>query len=215
MDTLIPAYNCEKTIGAAVKAFRTVGSVTVVDAGSSDDTYGRALLAGARVISRKGLGKGQCIAAGLEYVKTDRVILADADIRGWEPAHASAMAEECDLMLRGRITGNFKMGSGGYRTIAPCLTAVRALPAWLARNVELRGLAYQQQLNTAATLCGIKTRFVDLDDLTPNADRAYYDEPLFHEWLSAVMSGEIVIRGARPDIVRAVKRLGFTRDAGG
>lgn len=215
MDTVIAAYDCQDSIGAAVRAFGTVGSVIVVDVGSVDNTADIAQLAGAVVVNGKGLDKGHAVSLGLRYVKTPRTILTDGDIRGFTSAHALAMAEPTESMLRGRITGSFKMTSGARRVLAPCLTATRALPTWLARAVDLSGLAYQQQLNTAATLCGIRTRFVNLDDLSPNADRAYYDEPLFHEWLSAVMSGDIVIRGARPELVRAVRRLGFTREAGG
>ena len=216
-DVVIAAYDCADTIGATVRAFRSVGNCIVVDAGSSDDTYDKAMLAGARVVSGKSLGKGECVTLGLSCVETDRVILCDGDIRGFTSAHAELMAEPTDSMLRGRITGLFRMSSGSlsHRTLAPCLTAVRSLPTWLARGVELSGLAYQQQLNLAATVCAVKTRFVNLDDLTPNVDREYYDEPLYRLWAGGVISGRIVIPRSRPELVMAVKRLGWLTDAGG
>ena len=123
------------------------------------------------------------------------------------------MAEVSDAMLRGRITGLFPMRSGplSHRTLAPCLTAVRALPAWLARGIALTGLAYNEQLNLAATVCGVRTKFVNLDGLTPNVDRAYYDRDVYLSWLGGVMSGAVVIPGGRPEVVSAIKRLGWTR----
>ena len=107
---MIPAYDCADTIGATVRAFKGIGNVIVV--GSTGSTGDKALLAGATVVGGKGLGKGESVSLGLRYVESDRVILCDGDIRGFEPAHALAMAEPSDAMLRGRITGLFKMKFG-------------------------------------------------------------------------------------------------------
>ena len=211
MDIVIPANDCADTIGATVRAFRGIGAVIVVD-GSTGSTGDKALLAGATVVNGKGLGKGECVSLGLRHVRTDRVILCDGDIRGFKLAHALAMAEVSDAMLRGRITGLFRMRSGplSHRRLAPCLTAVRSLPTWLARGIALTGLAYNEQLNLAATVCNVKTRFVNLDGLSPNVDRAYYDRDMYLSWLGGVMRGDVVIPRARPDIVAAIQRLGWT-----
>ena len=217
MDVVIAAYDCADTIGPTVRAFRGIGRVIVVDDKSSDDTASKALMNGAYVVRGTGAGKGEAITLGLGYADTDRVILCDGDIAGFQPAHAQAMAEDYDGMLRGRITGLFPMKSGplSHRRLAPCLTAVRSLPAWLARGIALTGLAYNEQLNLGAAVCDIRTRFINLDGLAPDVDRAYYDHPLYLAWAGGIISGRVTIPGARPEIVRAVKRLGWLNDAGG
>ena len=217
IDVVIPAYNCAGTIGATVRAFRGIGRVIVVDDMSADETASKALMNGAHVVRGKGIGKGEAVSRGLRYVETSRVILCDGDIAGFEPAHALAMAEPFDGMLRGRITGLFPMKSGplSHRRLAPCLTAVRSLPAWLARGIELTGLAYNEQLNLGATVCAVRTRFINLDGLTPDVDREYYDHSLYVAWAGSVIRGDVIIPGARTDILRAVKRLGWLNDAGG
>ena len=90
----------------------------------------------------------------------------------------------------------------------------RSLPTWLARGIQLTGLAYNEQLNLGATVCNVRTRFVNLDGLAPNVDREYYDRPLYLAWVSGVISGHVTIPGARPEIVRAVKRLGWLNEPG-
>ena len=216
-DVIVAALDCADTIGSAVRAFRTVGQVIVVDCGSVDGTADKAHMNGAVVVNGKGLDKGHAISLGLRHVSTPRTILVDADIHGYEPAHASAMAEEFDGMVRGRVTGLFPMRSGplSHRTLAPCLSAIRSLPTDLARGIELSGLAFNTQLNFAATLCGLKTKFVSLDGLSPDMDRQFYDYSLYSEWAGAVISGEVTIPNAKPEILRAVRRLGWLTEAGG
>jgi glycosyltransferase involved in cell wall biosynthesis len=81
---LICAYNEEKTISDIVKRAKAqVRDVYVVDDGSTDDTYGQAIKAGAKVIKHQiNQGKGQALKTGFDYLAKENyagVITLDAD----------------------------------------------------------------------------------------------------------------------------------------
>lgn len=81
---VLPAYNCEKTVGAVVAGLRgQVGEVIVVDDGSIDGTAAAARDAGAKVISLEtNSGKGSALRRGIEAaLSTDcrLLVLLDAD----------------------------------------------------------------------------------------------------------------------------------------
>ena len=82
---LIPAYNCERTIGKIVKKISGMGlKVVVIDDGSSDNTENAASQNGAIVARHiKNMGKGASLKEGFELAgrmgDIDAVIIMDGD----------------------------------------------------------------------------------------------------------------------------------------
>jgi len=81
---LIPAFNCERTIGEVVRDARAhVGRLLVVDDGSRDKTAERAVTAGAEVLRLEtNCGKGAALLRGLQALGRDgvaRVVTMDGD----------------------------------------------------------------------------------------------------------------------------------------
>lgn len=90
----LPARDEEATVGAIVATVRRrlcerhplVDEILVVDDGSRDTTAATARLAGARVVSSGGQGKGQAMFAGLVAAEGDVVAYCDADVRPFRAA---------------------------------------------------------------------------------------------------------------------------------
>ena len=80
---VIPAYNEEKTVAAAVLGAKKYGKVVVIDDCSSDNTAKNAMKAGAIVVSNKSnMGLGGSLRTGFAKalsMKADVVITMDAD----------------------------------------------------------------------------------------------------------------------------------------
>lgn len=81
---IIPAYNCEKTIGEIVKKTKYyIDKILVVSDGSDDMTSINALIAGADVLNLKeNSGKGFAIQEGLDFLlssKLDGILFIDGD----------------------------------------------------------------------------------------------------------------------------------------
>lgn len=95
---VIPAYNEERTVAAAVASASPHGVVIVVDDGSRDGTAAQAIGAGAQVLSLKpNRGYDQAIQAGFERaaeLKVDAVVTFDAD----GEHRAESLAEICRLL---------------------------------------------------------------------------------------------------------------------
>lgn len=130
---IVPAYNEATTVGAVVKVALAagLGSVLVVDDGSTDDTADAANLAGAGVV-RLGVnrGKGGALQAGALAAEEDVVVLLDADLVGLTPKHVRdlagpVIAGEVD-MTRGIFTGGRWRTSMAQR-VTPQLSGQRAL----------------------------------------------------------------------------------------
>ncbi|MBI4514612.1 MAG: glycosyltransferase family 2 protein [Deltaproteobacteria bacterium] len=94
---LIPAFNCERTIGEVVRgAGRFVAAVLVVDDGSSDETAARARAGGAEVVQHStNRGKGAALQTGLQLLArggVTHVLTMDGD--------GQHLAEEIPALLQ-------------------------------------------------------------------------------------------------------------------
>ena len=79
---LIPCLNEEKTVAGVVADFQVElpdAAIWVIDNGSTDDTIGQAVAAGARVIFEPRKGKGFAIRAAFRDIEADVYVLADGD----------------------------------------------------------------------------------------------------------------------------------------
>jgi glycosyltransferase involved in cell wall biosynthesis len=169
IDVVIPARNEIRTIGPVVvvlKAHPMVGRViVVVDSDTRDATANLAYLAGASVRQPKGVrGKGQCVAYGLERVKTDRVMFFDADLTGLTSTHVSQMTKTQKGMVIGipDIPHNFPM----KRIQAwPWCSGQRTIPTRVARRLDLHGYLMETQINAAAHRAKLPLRFEHLQGL--------------------------------------------------
>jgi hypothetical protein len=130
---LIPAYNEEKTITSVIKVAleSNLGTVLVVDDGSSDKTSLVAKQAGAEVLTlEKNLGKGGAVFEGASYLQTPIIILLDADLVNLQVSHivdlANPVIEGHADMTRGIFTqGRWQTTAAQH--ITPQLNGQRAI----------------------------------------------------------------------------------------
>jgi len=105
---LIPTYNEEQNIFQVIKQI-TVGTPYVLDK-SSDKTAMIASEAGAIVINRKGLGKGDAIREGIELLgsTSDIIVIIDGD-NTYSPKEVFSLLEEvkngADMAIGSRFLG--------------------------------------------------------------------------------------------------------------
>lgn len=80
---VIPAYNEEAAIQGIVERVRRVfssGDIVVIDDGSTDNTAGVAVAAGARVLRHPyNKGNGAAVKTALRSLDTDKIVIIDAD----------------------------------------------------------------------------------------------------------------------------------------
>lgn len=157
IDVLIAARNEEKTVAGVIRPFKRaplIGNVIVVDNASTDDTYYRAVSAGAKVISCKTPGKGQALTAGLRLVTTSRVIFIDADLINVDASTVAILAQNYEGMLVGIVDACVR--SSGQRS----------LPTALARMVSMADFNVEHVLLIAAMKLGIPISYVELPNVT-------------------------------------------------
>jgi len=118
ISVVIPTLNEEQAIGEVVSAVPAdrVHEIIVVDNGSTDDTAGRASLAGARVIQELRPGYGSACLAGAKAAATaDVIVFLDGD-RSDDPVQLDAVAgpvldNRADLVIGSRIKGVLEKGA--------------------------------------------------------------------------------------------------------
>ncbi|MEJ2639542.1 MAG: glycosyltransferase family 2 protein [Desulfosarcinaceae bacterium] len=111
---VIPALNEAEAIGEVVRAVPAdrVSQVIVVDNGSSDDTVGRAMAAGARVVKERRRGYGAACLAGAKAADADLLVFLDGD-RSDDPSQLDivagpVLADEADLVIGSRLRGTLE-----------------------------------------------------------------------------------------------------------
>ncbi len=114
---LLPAYNEERSIGTMLKQVSEYpkSKVIVVDNNSDDKTAEIAKKKGAIVLQENKQGKAHAIKRGFEHIKTNFVVMLDAD-NTYDPHDAKKllkplMEDKADVVLGSRILGKREKGS--------------------------------------------------------------------------------------------------------
>lgn len=175
MAVLIPAFNEQDTVADVVRAAleARLGEVWVVSDGSHDATAERARAAGARVIAYPdNRGKGGAVAAGVQGIKADTLILLDADLKNLHASHLRDLLEPLETDEADTTVGLFSRGRGatdfGNRA-TPFLSGQRAISrATLERVQNLEGRQYAIELAITDQINAEKLRlkYVNLEGLS-------------------------------------------------
>ena len=118
ITAIIPARNEELTVGLVVReCLNYVGTVIVVEGGSTDRTAAIAAAAGARVIRDEGLGKGAALRLAVSHVTTPICVFVDAD-GSHDPIDipllvAPILADTADHVTGSRLLGGSDELHGG------------------------------------------------------------------------------------------------------
>lgn len=125
VSVIIPAFNEDKTVGAVVKAVKSlsyIDEIIVVDDGSYDHTTPVAEKAGATVIQHvKNRGKGAAIKTGFKNSKGDIVVFLDADIENLTP-------NQVDSIIRPILNGEADLTKTKFKREAGRVTELTAKP---------------------------------------------------------------------------------------
>lgn len=140
---IIPAYNEESRIGSVldvVKQVDIVDEIIVIDDGSIDNTYKRAIDMGVRALKLdKNSGKGAAIMEGVHNTDAEIIVLLDADLVGLTPLHIidlikPILSNKCSmtygLFSNGRVTTDLA------QKVAPFLSGQRALKREIIEDIE-------------------------------------------------------------------------------
>lgn len=119
VSVVVPAYNEELGIGAAVKSLAASDypefEIIVVDDGSTDDTSAvvEAMgMPGVRLIRQENAGKPAALNTGIAAANHDVLVLVDGDTVFEPDAMKALVAPLCDPRI-GAVSGNTKVGNRG------------------------------------------------------------------------------------------------------
>ena len=109
ISVVLPAYNEEQYIRAAVEDFLSTGvvdEVVVVDNNSRDGTADEAALTPARIVRETAQGYGHALRRGLREASSDLIILAEPDgtFVGRDIVKLLAYADDFDMVCGTRTT---------------------------------------------------------------------------------------------------------------
>lgn len=114
---LLPAYNEEQSIGPLLKNIGRYrkSKVVVVDNNSKDKTADVAKKSGASVLRERKQGKAHAIKRGFEDIKSDFIVMLDAD-NTYDPQDAHKLLKplmdgKADVVLGSRLLGKREKGS--------------------------------------------------------------------------------------------------------
>ena len=123
LSVILPALNEEEAIGPQIQAMLThaawqalpLSEIIVVDNGSDDATARVARAAGACVVSEPRRGYGMACYAGLRAVRSDVLLLMDADgsddLAGAARVVQRVLSGEADLAMGSRMRGQCEPGA--------------------------------------------------------------------------------------------------------
>jgi glycosyltransferase involved in cell wall biosynthesis len=135
-SVVVPAYNEAGAIAGVLRDLQAVApwhELLVIDDGSSDDTGGRAVAAGARVIRHPyNLGNGAAVKTGIRQATGTFVLILDGDgqHRAADAARLVAWLETYDLVVgarapRTQATAARRLGNSVLNRVASYLTEQR------------------------------------------------------------------------------------------
>lgn len=176
VTAIIAAYNEEKTIGPIIDVLKEVPlieQIVVVSDGSTDRTVEIARNKGVEVVELlHNIGKGGALYRGLEYIRTEVVLLLDADLVGLQKEHVEALiqpvlANEADVTIgvfeEGRFATDFA------QKIAPFLSGQRAIKANILQNIpdmEVSRYGVEVAINRYVRKNGVRVKLTKLTGLT-------------------------------------------------
>ncbi|MCX6088947.1 MAG: glycosyltransferase family 2 protein [Candidatus Atribacteria bacterium] len=177
MTSIIAAYNEEKTIGPIIDVLQRVplvNQIVVVSDGSTDKTVeiarGRDRVEVVDLVNN--IGKGGALYHGLEYIRSDVVLLLDADLVGLTEEHVMSMVKpvtdrEVDVTIgvfdEGRFATDFA------QKVAPLLSGQRAIRTDIIQNIsdmEVARYGVEVAINRYIKKNGITMKLVKLPGLT-------------------------------------------------
>src|SRR5690554_2981567 len=140
---IIPAYNEESRIGSVlevVKQIDIIDEIIVIEDGSIDNTYNRALDMGVRALKlAQNSGKGAAIMEGVHNTDAEIIVLLDADLVGLTPLHIidlikPIMSNECSMTYG--LFSNNRVTTDLAQKVAPFLSGQRALKRDIIEDIE-------------------------------------------------------------------------------
>lgn len=173
---IIAAYNEERTIGPILEVLRrcpVVDQIVVVSDGSTDRTVEVARSKGAEVVELlHNVGKGGALYRGLEYIRSDVVLLLDADLIGLNEQHIEALVTpvlsgEADVTIG--VFEEGRLATDLAQKIAPFLSGQRAIRTDILQNIpdmEVARYGVEVAINRYVRKNGVRVKLVKLPGLT-------------------------------------------------